>query len=145
MACKLTMSVISESQVGVIGDDWKYDLEAKVYSPALTGTGTISVAEHILGSGTTQEPPGPPDAVTMDAGDCETELRVKLNLKATEVDFFRSDSGAHEITVTLQCPGPGSAPISNDQEISVGVRESPGLTEKSAILNLVVRLVASCD
>ena len=145
MACKLTMSVISETQVGNIGDDWKYDLEAKVYNPALTATGTISVAKHILPSDSTQEPPGPPEAVTMDAGECGSEMNIRLKLKATEVDFLKSDTGTHEIKITAQCPGPDGAPNSNDQEISVGVRESPGLTEKSAILNLVVRLVASCE
>ena len=30
MTCKLTMTLISESQEGNIGEDWKYDLDIKV-------------------------------------------------------------------------------------------------------------------
>ena len=31
MACKATISLLSESQEGTIGDDWRYSLEAKIF------------------------------------------------------------------------------------------------------------------
>ena len=60
MACKVNMSLLTESQEGNIGSDWKYTVEAKVFNEGLKGTGSISVAKHILKSGTTQEPPTAP-------------------------------------------------------------------------------------
>ena len=43
MGCKVTMSLVSERQDGPIGDDWKYEVEAKVFNEGLKGKGTISV------------------------------------------------------------------------------------------------------
>ena len=63
MACKVTMTLLTESQQGNIGDDWKYTLEAKVFNQGLKGKASISVPKHKLSSGATQEPPGPPAPV----------------------------------------------------------------------------------
>ena len=54
MGSTLTLRLISESQEGVIGDDWKYVLHAKVYNEGLTGEGSIDVKKHTLDSGQTQ-------------------------------------------------------------------------------------------
>ena len=41
MAFKVTISVLSESQEGDIGDDWKFDLAVKVFNEGLKGEGHI--------------------------------------------------------------------------------------------------------
>ncbi len=145
MACTVTMTLLTESQQGNIGDDWKYDLEAKVFNQGLKGTGTIKVKKHTLSSGATQEPPGPPAPVSVPAGDGGSELMVRLTLFATEVDFFKSDSGETQINFHMPAPSEGAAPITRETEISVGVRESPGIMDETAVLTLKLKLVASCD
>jgi hypothetical protein len=145
MACTVTLTLLSESQQGNIGDDWKYNLEAKVFNQGLQGTGTIAVPKHTLSSGASQEPPGPPAPVEITAGDGGTELMIRLTLTATEVDFFKSDSGETQINFHMPAPSPGSAPIARETEISVGVRESPGLMDETAVLTLQLKLVASSD
>jgi hypothetical protein len=145
MACKVTMTLLTESQQGNIGDDWKYTLEAKVFDQGLKGKGSISVPKHKLSSGATQEPPGPPAPVEIAAGEGGTELMIRLTLHATEVDFFKSDSGETQINFHMQAPAPGAAPITRETEVSVGVRESPGLMDETAVLTLKLKLVASCD
>jgi hypothetical protein len=145
MACKVNLSLLTESQVGNIGNDWKYTIEAKVFNEGLKGTGSISVAKHDLNSGDTQEPPGPPAPVDIPAGDCPAGLMIKLKLDATEVDFFKSDSGTNTINVKMDCPGEGDDPEVLETDVSVGVRESPGLVDETAVFTLRVRLVASCD
>jgi hypothetical protein len=139
------MTLLTESQQGNIGDDWKYDLEAKVFNEGLKGTGNIKIKKHTLSSGATQEPPGPPAPVEIPAGEGGKELMVRLTLHATEVDFFKSDSGETQINFHMPSPSPGSAPIVRETEVSVGVRESPGLMDETAVLTLALRLEASCD
>lgn len=145
MACKVTMTLLQESQQGNIGDDWKYSIEAKVFSQGLKGTGHIKVPKHTLSSGATQEPPGPPKPVVIDAGDGGGEIMIRITLLATEVDFFKSDSGETQINFHMPAPSPGDAPISRETTVSVGVRESPGIMDETAVLTLTLRLVASCD
>jgi hypothetical protein len=145
MACKVTLTLLTESQQGNIGDDWKYDLEAKVFNEGLKGTGNIKIKKHTLSSGATQEPPGPPAPVEIPAGEGGTELMVRLTLHATEVDFFKSDSGETQVNFHMPAPSAGSAPIVRETEVSVGVRESPGLMDETAVLTLALRLEASCD
>jgi hypothetical protein len=121
-----------------------YSVEAKVFNEGLKGTGKIDVAMHSLESGTTQEPPGPPEAVDIPAGHCNTGLMIKLKLNATEVDFFKNDSGTHTINLKMACPGESNDPEVLETDISIGVRESPGMIDKAAVFTLRVRLVASC-
>ncbi len=145
MTAKVTFSLISERQDGNIGDDWKYEVEAKVFNQGLKGKGTISVKKHSLDSGFTMEPHGAPDALELGAGDAGSELKIWLKLIATEVDLFRNDVGESDLNFTLNCPGPGEDPIAVEKEISCGVTEKPVVANNTSIFKVVVRLVASAD
>lgn len=145
MACKVTMTLLTESQQGNIGDDWKYSIEAKVFNQGLKGKGSISVRKHTLSSGATQEPPGPPAPVDIAAGEGGAELMIRLTLHATEVDFFKSDSGETTVNFHMPAPAADAPPVVRETDISVGVRESPGLMDETAVLTLRLKLVASCD
>ena len=70
---------------------------------------------------------------------------IRLTLFATEVDFLKSDSGETQINFHMPSPSDGSAPIVRETEVSVGVRESPGLMDETAVLTLKLRLEASSD
>jgi len=144
MKGKVTFSVLTESHEGPIGDDWRYWIEAKVFNRGLQGQGTIKVGKHSLPSGTTQEPPGPPQPIVMAAGDHSNEIKIKLTLEATEVDLFRNDVGKTDIDLYLNCPKPGEDSRVYDKEISVGVVESPGITGETSIITLTVRLTLVC-
>ena len=141
---KVTFSVLTESHEGPIGDDWRYWIEAKVFNRGLQGQGTIKVGKPSLPSGTTQEPPGPPQPVVMAAGDHNNEIKIKLTLEATEVDLFRNDVGKTDIDLHLNCPKPGEDERVYNKEISVGVVESPGITGETSIITLKVRLALVC-
>ena len=143
MAGKVTFSVVSERQEGKIGDDWRYEIEAKVFNQGLKGKGTIKVAKHNLDSHVTMEPHGSPEALVLDAGDESSELKVWLKLIATEVDLFRNDTGESELNFSMTCPKPGEEPIVLDKEISCGVTEKPVVADNTSIFTLQVRLVAS--
>ena len=80
MNCKLTLSLISESQEGNVGDDWKYDVVAKVFQDGLKGEGGISVPKHTLESGAVREPFGEPDPVVLFEGgqECLGLLRIEV-------------------------------------------------------------------
>jgi hypothetical protein len=145
MGCKVTMSLVSERQDGPIGDDWKYEVEAKVFNEGLKGKGTISVPKHTLPAGSTQDPPGSPAPVVMDGGDCGGTVLVRVHVKATEVDMFISDKGESSVDITMKCPGPGEAVVTKESEVSVGVRESPGISGETSIFRVVLRLEAACD
>ena len=145
MGCKVTMSLLTERQDGPIGDDWKYSIEAKAFNQGLAGKGTIKVPKHSLSSGVTQEPPGPPEAVSIPAGECGDSVLVRLNVNATEVDWLISDKGSGSMDVSMKCPGPGETAIRKDVEVSVGVRESPGVSGETSIFRLNVRLLAECE
>lgn len=145
MGCKVTMSLVSERQDGPIGDDWKYVVEAKVFNEGLKGKGTVSVPKHNLPGGVTQAPPGPPEPVVMDGGDCGGTVLVRAHVKATEVDMFISDKGESSVDITMKCPGPGEAVVTKESEVSVGVRESPGISGETSIFRVVLRLEAACE
>lgn len=145
MGCKVTLSLVSERQDGPIGDDWKYVVEAKVFNQGLKGKGKIKVPKHSLPSGVTQDPPGPPEPLVLEAGGCGDEVLVRLQVSATEVDVFINDKGSNSLDVALKCPGEGQAPNAREAEVSVGVRESPGISGETSVFRLVVRLEASCD
>ena len=145
MGCNVTMTVVTERQDGPIGDDWRYTVEAKVFNEGLKGKGMIKVPKHNLPSGVTQDPPGPPEPVTMDAGGCGGEIRVRIQVNATEVDWLIHDKGTDSLDVTMKCPGDGEAPISKETEISVGVRESPGISGETSVFRVLIRLTAACS
>ncbi len=70
---------------------------------------------------------------------------IRLTLVATEVDFFKSDSGETQVNFHMPAPSPGDAPISRETNVSVGVRESPGIVDETAVLTLKLKLDARCD
>ncbi len=145
MTGKIIFSVLSERQDGDIGDDWKYNVEAKIFNEGLKGKGTISVKKHNLDSGITMEPHGSPGALELGAGDGGSELKIWLKLIATEVDLFRNDDGERELNFTMKCPRPGENPIVLEKEISCGVTEKPVVADNTSIFTVKVRLVASAD
>ncbi len=145
MEGKVIFSVLTENHEGPIGEDWRYWIEAKVFNRGLQGQATIKVDKHSLPSGTTRQPPGPPVPVEIPAGDYNNELKIKLTLEATEVDLFRNDVGKTDIDLTMKCPRPGETPMVHEQEISVGVVESPGITGETSIITLMIRLELCCS
>jgi hypothetical protein len=145
MTGKVTFSLLSERQEGKIGDDWKYEVEAKVFNEGLKGKGVIKVEKHNLASGITMEPHGSPDAMVLEAGDGGSELKIWLKLVAIEVDLFRNDTGESELNFTMACPAAGETPIVVEKEISCGVTEKPVVADNTSIFTVTVRLVASAD
>lgn len=145
MTSKVTFSLLSERQDGDIGDDWKYEVEAKIFNQGLKGKGTISVKKHNLDSGITMEPSGSPEALELGAGDAGSELKIWLKLIATEVDLFRNDVGESDLNFTMHLPQSGEDPIVLEKEISCGVTEKPVVANSTSIFTVVVRLVASAD
>lgn len=145
MTGTVTVSVISERQDGKIGNDWKYDVEVKVFNEGLKGKGVISVKKHTLDSGITMEPHGAPEPLVLEAGDGGSELKIWMKLVATEVDLFRNDSGESDLNFTLYCPREGEDAMVVEKEISCGVTEKPVVADNTAIFKLAVRLVASGD
>lgn len=145
MTGKVTFSLLSERQEGKIGDDWRYEVEAKIFNQGLKGKGVIKVEKHNLASDVTMEPHGSPDAMILEAGDAGSELKVWLRLVATEVDLFRNDTGESELNFTMVCPAAGEAPLAVEKEISCGVTEKPIVADNTSIFKVLVRLVASAD
>ena len=143
MGCTVTMSLVTERQDGPIGDDWRYVVEAKVFNEGLKGKGKIKVPKHQLSNGVTQEPPGPPEPVVMNA-DPGGDILVRLQVDATEVDMFINDRGSASMDVAMKCPVEGEAPITKEVEVSVGVVESPGISGETSVFRVVIRLVAAC-
>lgn len=140
MPSTLTMTVLSESQEGDIGDDWKYSLNAKVYSGALVGQGAIEVPKHNLGKGKTQEPPGPPGAAVIPAGEAGSEIQLQLKLSVAEVDLLKNDTGEKSISLSLTSPAAGEPPLVVEREITAGVSEAPSGVG-NAVFKIAVRLV----
>ena len=144
MACRVTISLLSESQAGTIGNDWKYSVEAKIFSGALTGKGTIKIPKHNLESGETQAPPGPPDALVLPAGEPGAEIRVDLRFKVAEVDLFKNDTAEMPSSFRLTCPVAGGEAVVEDREISLGVEEEPsGIGH--AVFKLAYRVTVESD
>ena len=139
MNCKLTMTLISESQKGECGDDWKYDLQAEVFNGGSIGKGRISVPKHTLESGSIREPFGSPEPVVLYEGECESELEVKLDLEATEVDLFVNDVGKASRKILIESPHPGSNKLTREIDIDVNVKEAPAILNKEAVFTLRVR------
>ena len=64
MTCKLVMTLLTESQEGECGEDWKYEVEAKVFDEGLKGEASVSVPKHNLAVGATEPCFGNPEPVT---------------------------------------------------------------------------------
>jgi len=145
MPSKVTFSLLSERQDGQIGDDWMYEVEAKVFNEGLKGKGSIKVPKHNLASGMTMEPHGSPAPIELPAGEGGGELKIWLKLNATEVDTFRNDRGESQLNFSMFCPRDGENPIAVEKEISCGVTETPVVKGNTATFTARVRLVASAD
>jgi hypothetical protein len=141
MTGKVTFSVLSESHEGMVGSDWRYWVEVKVFSRGLRGQGRIEVPKHQLPSGVTQEPPGHPVTVEIPVGDCSGDVKVKIRVEVTEVDLFSNDVGLADIDMRLDFPGAGEAPLVKERDIDIGVEE----TGRSSLITLKTRLVLSND
>ncbi len=148
MSSRITISLLSESQTGTIGNDWKYTLEAKVFgtgqSHALAGKGRIRVPKHRLDSGKTQVPPGPPEALVLEAGEPGAEVLVDLRIKVAEVDLFQNDTAETTTSFKLTCPAPGAAAVVEEREVSLGVHEEPSGVGH-AVFKLAYRVTAESD
>ena len=145
MTCKLIMTLLSESQEGNCGEDWKYELDVKVFNEGLKGEGIISVPKHTLDAGSVREPFGSPEPVTVFEGECLTELLIRLNLTATEVDLFVNDVGKASKDVTIECPGPHGDMVTKEVDIAAGVREAPAILNKNSVFSVRVRFTLTCD
>lgn len=141
MAFKVTISVLSETQEGDIGDDWKFELNVKTFNEGLQGEGVIKVKKHHLPAGVVQDPPGPPEPLELPAGEGQQNILVRLNLKATEVDLFQNDVGIVERDMTCPCPSEQDRISAHQTDLSVGVRESPGFLNQVAVFTLKLRIV----
>ena len=139
------MTLLSESQEGECGDDWKYVVEAKVFSEGLKGEGRISVPKHSLAVGATEPPFGNPGPEVIYSGDCLTELLVRLHLTATEVDLFMDDVGTASMEFKMECPGPGVSTISKEVDITAGVREAPAILNKHSVFTVSAKFELICE
>ncbi len=144
MTCKLTMTLISEHQEGNCGEDWKYDLEVKVFHEGLKGEGRVSVPKHTLESGPVKEPFGSPEPLVVFEGECLTELLVRMQLTATEVDLFVNDVGKASKDIRIACPGPRTDKVTKEVDIAAGVRESPAILNKTSVFTVRVRFTLTC-
>ena len=145
MTCKLLMTVISEHQEGECGEDWKYDLEVKVYHEGLKGEGRVSVPKHKLSGGEVKEPYGAPEPQVVFTGECLTELLVRMELTATEVDLFVNDVGKANKDITIECPGPLGHKVTKEVDVATEVREAPAILNKSSVFTVRVRFTLTCD
>jgi len=144
MTCKLTMTLISETQQGNIGEDWKYQLDVKVLAPDAEGKGSVSVPKHNLPAGEIREPHGAPPPQTIFSGDCSGQLTVRMHLTAIEVDVFVNDVGRKKKDLIIDCPGPAGGRVTKEVDIAVDVRESPPILPKKAVFTLRVRFALEC-
>ncbi|RPH97870.1 MAG: hypothetical protein EHM68_06645 [Lysobacterales bacterium] len=144
MNCTLTLALISETQEGNIGEDWKYHLSVKAFEDDLDGEASISVPKHTLPSGEIREPFGSPAPVTVFSGECKSGFLVRMKLTATEVDMFINDVGKVEKELRIDLPAPGGGKVTKEVDLAAGVRESPGIIPKSAVFTVRVRLTLAC-
>ncbi len=145
MTCKLTMTLISEHQEGNCGEDWKYDLDVKVFHEGLKGEGQVNVPKHNLEAGPVREPHGSPQPLVIFEGECLTELLVRIELTATEVDMFVNDVGKASKDIRIECPGPHGDKVTKELDVAAGVRESPGILNKNSVFTVRVRFTLTCD
>ena len=145
MTCKLTMTLVSEYQEGECGEDWKYDLAVKVFHEGLQGEGHVSVPKHNLAAGSVKEPHGSPEPSIIFTGECLTELLVKMEFTATEVDLFVNDVGKVSKEIRIECPGPHTEKVTKEVDIAANVREAPAILNKHSVFTIRVRFTLTCD
>jgi hypothetical protein len=145
MTCTLTMKLVSESQRGNAGDDWKYELAVGVYNDDLLGEGIIRVPRHRLESGALREPFGSPEPVIVYSGDCQGQLKLKISLIATEIDLFVDDVGQLSQEIVLKCPIPGGSKVTREIDLALPVREMPRIVKRESIFTLRVRFTLASD
>jgi hypothetical protein len=145
MTCTLTMKLVSESQEGNVGEDWRYDLDVEVSTGEHKGRGEVKVPKHNLQSGVVREPHGSPPPEVIFTGDCVDELRIDMHLVATEVDMFVNDVGKISKELVIQCPGVSGATVTKECDIEVMVREMPRILPQKAFFTLRVRFTLACD
>lgn len=145
MTCTLTMMLISETQEGNVGEDWKYSVAVRAIDGDQEGKGSISVPKHVLPSGDVQAPHGTPGPVTIFHGECAKGFLLRMKLTATEVDMFMNDVGTAEKDLRIDCPGPGGGKVTKEVDIAAGVRESPGILPQTAVFTVRVRFTLACD
>jgi len=145
MECIITVSIVEESVVGNIGDDWEYVVTASVLdgAGAPVATGRMPVAEHILKPGTPQPPPQA-TGVKIPAGACGNVAKVELAIEVNEVDWLVDDPASRTVVIPVECPGPGNPPITRDAVVSITVREQPAVLRGQATFKLKARMVAVC-
>ena len=139
MGSTITIEMLTESQEGTIGNDWKYDLEAKIFKDGRIGKGSVSVPKHRLDSGTSQTPPGPPEPLVLPAGEPGDEISVDLQLDVAEVDLLQNDTGSVSTSHKVTGPGPGEPPVVVERELTVGLTEEPSGVGR-ALFKLTLRL-----
>jgi hypothetical protein len=139
------MTLISEHQEGECGDDWKYDVAVKVFNEGLKSEAVVSVPKHTLRVGVVEKPHGQPEPLTVFTGECLSELLVRMNLTATEVDLFVNDVGEASMEFKLACPGPLGGSVTKEVEISAGVREAPVFLNKDSVFTVQVRFDLVCE
>jgi hypothetical protein len=144
MGCKIGVSLISERVDGDIGDDWEYDVEARILDHPGSQSGRIEVERHTLTSGVIRELPGI-HSTELDGGPCGSDARLELHLQAREIDWVFSDVGNHKTTISVACPGPGAEALEISREVAVRVEEKPLVLGGAATLVLMVRITASCS
>jgi len=138
------MTLVSEYQEGECGEDWKYDLDVKVFHEGLKGEGRVSVPKHILGAGVVKEPHGSPEPQVIFSGECLTELLVKMELTATEVDLFVNDVGKASKEIKIECPGPHGDKVTKEVDIAAPVKEAPAILNKNSVFTVRVRFSLTC-
>jgi hypothetical protein len=145
MPCTITFTLLQESLTGDVGNDWQYTVRADILDPMVYGSGLIEIPEHQLRPGATQRPPNGDTAVELDGGEqCGAEVRVRLTLEATEVDWLIDDNATNVTVASVQCPTPGAEPTVTEAEIAAHVKEAPGFQGGLAVLTVKVRLVGRC-
>ena len=142
MACKISVSLVSERVDGHIGDDWEYSVAAEVSNSESLGSGQLDVPRHKLAPGTVQVPPNQ-RTLTLPAGAAGETVQVALTLRAKEVDWVFSDVGEHTLRIELTLPESGAAPVTVEREISAHVEEKPRVLGGSANLIVKLRVVAA--
>lgn len=146
MSCKVMISVISERVVGDIGDDWAYVIDASAWNAGVEqSAGTITVDEHRIVPGAAAKAPTRAQGVTLEAGDCGTAARVVIKVAATEVDWLVDDAGSDEVTIPVECPGPGGPRTTLTHDMAFEVEEAPGFLGGNAEFQLKLSIVAWCD
>lgn len=146
MTCYVTVSVISESVTGDIGDDWEYKISgASVGDDGLPQVGHVNMPEHEIEPDASPKPPPEAKGFTVNAGECGGATQVTLTVTAKEVDWLIPDTAPpNVVTITINCPGPGAPRVTQVKDVTLTVKEKPGFLGGRAQLHLKLSIVAEC-